>query len=93
MVARGGLEWAPGLLQEADFHQSFAWGEQDVGGRVSGWEVWPCLVGASLDPGDFGGCGGWIGFTVERGLSNPARGQGYPGEPGAWAGTARGAGQ
>ena len=31
--------------------------------------------------GDAGGV--CIGFTGERGLSSPARGQGYPGEPGA----------
>ena len=72
-------------LQEADFHQLCVGGAGR--GAGAGEELGSlALPGRGLPwtlvtLGDARGV--WIGFTGERGLSSPARGQGYPGAPGA----------
>lgn len=71
-------------LQEADFHQLCVGGAGR--GAGAGEELGSLALRGRGLPwtlvtlGDAGGV--WIGFTGERGLSSPVRGQGYSGEPG-----------
>ena len=90
-----GLEWAPGLCKKPIFI-NFAWGEQDArsGGRRGVGKFGPAWSGASLDAGDFGGCGRGVDWVHWRaGTLESGQGTGLPWGTGrAWAGTARGRG-